>query len=321
MNSTVNISNLSEDDGKGHIIIRSKDEIINRKLFLKNKAIGISISESDNLNELGYGVIHIKDAMIELARYVLAFGGKLVYGGDMRAGGFTELFFDLLAYYKSDSSELLHTRFISYLAWPLSLKLTKEQQADLSHNVTFVKVDPPADLNISDKNSFLQPNSPENLFRWARCLSKMRTEMDADCAARIFIGGRASSFKGKMPGLIEELLISIKNKKPIYLIGAFGGVIQDAISSLDNKMTNSFKDEYYKGNAEYASLVTIYNQEQKEDQINYAQYFEEIRNIGFKGLGDLNGLSEEDNRRLAATPHIHEIIHLVLKGLKNKFTS
>ena len=89
MTDGTNISNLSQDSGRG-LVVSDKAEILSRKFFLKGKTIGISISESDNLSELGYGVSHQKDAIIEIARYILAAGGKLAYGGDMRQGGFTE---------------------------------------------------------------------------------------------------------------------------------------------------------------------------------------------------------------------------------------
>src|SRR4051812_48544050 len=92
-----NISNLSEDTGPGEAVVKTKNEILSRKHVLKDKTIGISISESDNLSELGYSIVHLKDVMIEIARYILALGGKTAYGDDMRQGGFTELMFDLLA--------------------------------------------------------------------------------------------------------------------------------------------------------------------------------------------------------------------------------
>src|SRR5581483_7280767 len=127
-------------------ILSEKDEVYSRKYFLKGITIGISISESDNLSELGYSVSHLKDAIIEVARYILASGGKLAYGGDMRQGGFTELIFDLLAYYKADKTLQPQERFYSYLAYPISTTLSLEKEADLRQNVTFKKVKPPQDL-------------------------------------------------------------------------------------------------------------------------------------------------------------------------------
>jgi hypothetical protein len=233
-----NISNISDDSGDGISVISEKGEILLRKHVLKGKTIGISISESDNLSELGYGVPHLKDAVIEIARYILTSGGKLAYGGDMRQGGFTELIFDLLAYYKADKTLQPHERFYSYLAYPLSTTLTLEKQAELGQNVSFKKIAPPNDLQIANANEFLKPDSPDNLYVWTRCLTKMREEMEAECNARIFIGGRTKGFKGKCAGILEELLIAIKHNHPVYLVGAFGGITKDAIEALKGNKPN-----------------------------------------------------------------------------------
>lgn len=36
------------------------------------------------------GLPHLQDAMLELARYLLAQGARLAYGGDLHLDGFTE---------------------------------------------------------------------------------------------------------------------------------------------------------------------------------------------------------------------------------------
>jgi SLOG cluster2 len=314
-------SNLSNDTGKNEFIVPAKADVLSRKCLLKNKTIGISISESDDLQELGYGVVHLKDAMIEVARYILALGGKVAYGGDMRQGGFTELIFDLLASYKADKSLAPHERFYSYLAFPLSLNLTPEKEAELRLNVSFKKIKPPDDLIIANKKEFLNPDSTENLYVWSRCLTEMREKMEPECDARIFIGGRTKGFKGKCPGILEELLIALKYKHPVYLVGAFGGITKDAISALSDIQANSFTDNYYFDSKEYKNLFALYNSRQSNNLIDYKQYFTTLKNLNFKGLSGLNGLTETENKRLAVTPHISEIVYLILKGLTNRFTS
>jgi len=59
---------------------------------LKDVSIGISISKTDSveLQALGLSDFHLQNAMLEIARQCLAQGAKLVYGGDLRPGGFTE---------------------------------------------------------------------------------------------------------------------------------------------------------------------------------------------------------------------------------------
>jgi len=243
----------------------------------------------------------------------------LAYGGDMRQGGFTGLIFDLLAYYKADQSLPAHERFYSYLAYPLSTALSKEKEAELKQNVSFKKVAPPDDLRIENPNEFLKPDSPDNLYIWARCLTKMREEMEADCDARIFIGGRTRGFKGKHAGILEELLIALDRKHPIYLVGAFGGMTKDIINVLNGENPDSFANEYYSESSDYVGMLSLFNERHPDSLINHPQCLSYLREIGWAGIAQHNGLSQSDNLRLAVTPHISEIIYLILKGFTSCF--
>lgn len=320
MTDEKNISNISDDTGDGISVISQEGELLSRKFILKGKTIGISISESDNLSELGYGVSHLKDAIIEIARYILASGGKLAYGGDMRQGGFTELIFDLLAYYKADKTLQPYERFYCYLAYPLSTTLTLEKQAELRQNVSFKKIAPPVDLQIANTNEFLKPDSPENFYAWTRCLTKMREEMEESCDARIFIGGRTKGFKGKCAGILEELLIALEHNHPVYLVGAFGGITKDAIEALKGNKPDSFSNEYYFDNDDYKKMFLLFNDKHPINTIDYPKYLAILQQIGLNKIAELNGLSVEDNLRLTTTPHISEVVYLILKGLTKRFT-
>ena len=320
MKDETNISNLSSDSGSGKTVT-NKEELFSRKHFLKGKTIGISISESDNLSELGYGISHQKDAMIEVARYIVSLGGKLAYGGDLRPQGFTELFFELLAYYKADKELQPNERLFSYLAYPLSSKLTDEQQTALIQNVSFRKVSPPSDINAIEAKELFEKSTPENLYQWSRCLTKMRGEMESICDARIFIGGAIKKFKGKCPGILEELLVSLERKHPVYLVGAFGGITREAIEALKGNQPECFSEEFYFENAEYKNMVAIYNGKHSDNTIDYKKYLAILQSIGLKGIAEQNGLTEKDNLRLTLTPHISEVVYLILKGLTNRFTN
>jgi hypothetical protein len=321
MTDKINISNLSEDSGSGQTVITEKGEVLSRNFFLKDKTIGISISESENLAELGYGVAHLNDAIIEIARYILATGGKLAYGGDMRPKGFTELIFDLLAYYKADKSLQPNERFYSYLAYPISTMLDDKQQAALIQNVSFKKISPPSDIKVVEAKELLEKTTPENLYQWSRCLTKMREEMEVICDARIFIGGAIGKFKGKCPGILEELLTALEHKHPVYLVGAFGGMTREAIEVLKGNQPNSFNNEFYFGNDDYKKMVAIYNEKHTENTIDYKKYLITLQQIGLNKIAEQNGLSIEDNLRLTTTPHISEVVYLILKGLTKRFTN
>lgn len=82
---------------------------------LKNKQIAISISESDDIVSFGGGDALLRDITIEISRHILIAGAKLVYGGDLRTQGFTELFKDLSCQYgqleKSDNTTKYFTNY------------------------------------------------------------------------------------------------------------------------------------------------------------------------------------------------------------------
>ncbi|EMO46589.1 hypothetical protein [Leptospira santarosai] len=298
--------------------ILDKKEIISRKYFLKGKTIGISISESEDFEELGYSLEHLRDAIVEIARYIANLGGRLAYGGDLRHGGFAELLFDILAYYKADKQLEPYERLISFLAYPISLTLTSSKEAELKNTVTFRKIPPPDDI-VHDLHEYLKPDSSENLYIWFRSLTMMREEMESQCDARVFIGGKIKEYKGKCPGIMEELFIAVNNNHPVYLIGAFGGVTRDIISSLKNERTESFSNEFHLEDNAYTGAYAKFNEKHPEDVIDFEKYFTTFRKVGVKGVANLNGLSEAENERLFVTPHLNEIVFLILKGLAKRF--
>lgn len=56
--------------------------------------------------------------------------------------------------------------------------------------------------------------------------------MMSDSDARVVIGGRVEGYKGAMPGIAEEVLLSLKAGKPIFLVGGFGGCTRDLAETL-----------------------------------------------------------------------------------------
>ena len=112
--------------------------------ILKNKIIGISISESEDLQKLGFGDAHLIDAKIEIARYLLASGVTLMYGGDLRDDGYTRILFDLVESYSIKNFEKEY--LINYLGWPLDYTLSEDLQASLSEKIKFVLPGLPIDI-------------------------------------------------------------------------------------------------------------------------------------------------------------------------------
>lgn len=280
---------------------------------LKGKKVAISVSESDDFESLGLGQAILRDLTVELSRHILIAKGRMVYGGDLRQEGYTELFKDLSYQYgqyeKTDSS---HIYFDNYLAWPITTKLTDDIVADYAHNrVNLVKVAHATEcegaVNLAE---FLPPVGDRNLYLWGQSLTKMREAMEAAVSARIIVGGRTRGFKGKMAGLLEEFKIAKDNHHPIYLVGGLGGIAGMLSAAIREEISSqAFLEEACK-NDYYVSLFKYYAS--KGQPIDYS-WIDSITE------GDLNnGLTTDENSRLFTSTNIMEIVSLVLHGLSKQ---
>lgn len=174
-------------------------------LDLQGKYVAISISNTEDAYKLGMGKEMLDDVSIEISKHILKSGGKMIYGGDLREGGFTELFSNLSsqygAYEKTDPDVMY---FKNFIAWPYWKDMTKQVREEYVHNrVELVRVEKEKD----------EPTS----------LTKMRVEMENNAHARIVAGGKMSHYLGSMPGIIEEFKIAIEAGHPVYMVGGFGG--------------------------------------------------------------------------------------------------
>jgi len=282
------------------------------KGFLYDKQIGISISNNEELGQLGFSDIHLRDTTIEIVRQLLISGAVIVYGGDLRKEGYTELFSDLSRQYRS-INEPRKIHFINYFAYPIYCQITQEQESDF--NAKRVKpeyVPPPEDLNITSMN-YIVPDSSENKYIWSKSLTYMRIRMIEKTNARIIMGGKVNNYLGKLPGVIEEALITIKQQKPLYLIGAMGGATNQVINALKG-MPFSFKNDGYHTSNDYIDFKNYYSTKEGEG-INLDKEAEFLSNTGVSAIASLNGLTIEENERLFQTPHLSEIIFLIFTGL------
>jgi hypothetical protein len=280
---------------------------------LKGKKVAISVSESENLESLGLSQTMLRDLTVELSRHILIAKGCMVYGGDLRKDGYTELFKDISYQYgKFEKTDSTHVYFENYLSWPITTKLTDDIVADYKHDrVNLIPVSPANECEGNVKlDEFLPPIGDRNLYLWGQSLTKMRQTMENAVSARIIVGGRSSGFKGMMAGLLEEFKISKKLSHPIYLVGGFGGIAGMLCDAISKKITSQvFFEEACKCDY-YVSLCKYY--EKMKQPIDYSW----IDELTIDVLN--NGLSFTDNIRLFTTTNVMEIVSLILKGLNIK---
>lgn len=258
---------------------------------LSQKAVAISISESDDMAALGLAEEHLRDAMAEVARHLLAMGARLVYGGDLRRHGFTELLVELVARHRRDADVGdERTGVVSYLPWPVHMGKSAADLRGLANDLAGV-----AELHCLDRHGREirldaipdEPRPPATEDEWSDGLTAMRSLLTTVADARVVLGGRLKGFRGRMPGIAEETLLALKAGQPVFLLGGFGGCACDVAQDL-GLISPKASPVAWPGRAAFGPF--------------------NVTNLK-------NGLLEDENRTLARTVHVDEAVALILRGL------
>lgn len=293
------------------ITFNTPSQIFSVSRFLEGKNVAISISESPDSSTLGIGKAMFEDLSVELARHLLISGAHLVYGGDLRPGGFTELFKDLAYQYGIfEKDKSLKNYFTNYLAWPIYIGMTPASQAEYkSCRINCQKAEIPDTIPVDLRDIMVPPTTVENLYYWAESLKSMRHEMESHIDARIILGGRVTGFKGYMPGLYEEATNAAKANHPIFLLGGFGGASARLIQLVKGETSSEKLFAECCSNHSYQDFVSYLDKEKGVMNFKVLDVFSNNMSV-LK-----NGLSKEENEQLFVTTNVTEIIALVLKGL------
>lgn len=260
--------------------------------MLSQHVIAISTSDSPDMPVLGLSEQHLYDAMTEIARHLLALGARIVYGGDLRANGFTGLLFELVARHRRDADEGDESPgVLNYLAWPVHMQKDVSDLERLSTDlrgmarlVLFNRDGTPLPMVERAHYTAIMPSDDD----WEKGLTEMRKAMLQDTHTRIVLGGQVDKYKGAMPGIAEEALLSLYAKQPLFIMGGFGGCAKDITESLNIVAPDGIQQRNWIGRKEFDGF-------------------------SFQDLN--NGLTEEENVVLARTPHVDQAIAMVLRGL------
>jgi SLOG cluster2 len=264
---------------------------------LSRKLIGLSISDSDDLPQLGLAEEHLRDALCEITRHLLALGARLAYGGDLRERGFSELLFELAARHRRDA-DAGDTRpaIVSYLAWPVHCRMGAVGVRALCERLDGLAEVHCLDVDGQDIATDALPGGPVTLnpgdVQWPTGLTACRRLMTNLCDARVVLGGRTAGFMGSMPGIAEEALGSLNALRPLFLLGGFGGCARDITVELQIPVESVNSQVTWPGRDAFAHF----------------------------DVSDLaNGLTADENAVLFRTVHVDEAVALVLRGLLRLF--
>ncbi|MCR6628896.1 MAG: hypothetical protein NVV74_01890 [Magnetospirillum sp.] len=193
---------------------------------LKNVCLGLSASDSPDLARLGLDRRHFKLALGELARLVLAGGGTLAWGGHLQPDGLTPFLVDEVVRYgrKDDDALLVCLAWCVHREVPLSTIKETQERLGAHGRVVCLSRD---GKEIRPNTDRLEAPEPEPApLEKRNQLTAMREYLVKNTQGRLMIGGKRTGFQGR-PGLVEEALLTLVAKQPLYLAAGFGGATAD----------------------------------------------------------------------------------------------
>jgi len=302
---------------------------------LSRVPIVISISETGDAEHHGLFAVQLDAALVEIARQLLVRGASLEYGGDLRSAGYTLALFDMAKAYSALSGLPSAERIINDVGWPSPLMaLSAAERAKHQMVATYRRIPRPSGVEALDPTTFVEEpirfpaDSAERRYAWARGMTAMREFQAKTAKARIVIGGKIGGplpvapggkrvtkwYSGRIPGVVEEVLLSLKAGQPLYLIGSFGGAAAMAIDLLEGKPRSEFTWEYQR-NAPHSDGMQALYEKQGPAWEDYPEMAEQFKAWGVAELVRRNGLTMEENRELFQGRDLTRIVELILEGI------
>lgn len=297
-------------------------------------AVSISDVSPEDLRRHGLSLRHFEMMSDELHLYLLLAGAQIGYGGALSGpmttgSNFTMRLFELVRGYSSlakNAADKQLEPIINSPPWPLS---TVYSDDDLDRMTGIAKYAPGPEPALEKSFEEYFPEREDGKWRlicdtavkrfaWSRGLTEMRQLMNAETDARVLTGGKMIGFSGAVPGLLEEAWIQIQSGKPLFLVGAFGGIAGAIIDLLEGRNVEEFTDDFAEQNVpDYTNTLRLfagYN----VPFVSSAQMAADIRiSAGERGIAATlnNGLTDEENQELFRIVDPATTAELVLAGL------
>ena len=253
-------------------------------LLLDGEFISISVS---NTNENRPDEIMLRDMVVEISRYILNAGGKIIYGGSGSRDGYVNLFSQVSEKYgkikiESEGKDLPEDEayIYNYYAWPYMNVLSDDDMAYLKHCHLCAQQIYPDGISEEQKRLIPSTQDEKGKMQIISSLSHMRDVRCREARAFIIVGGKTKGSLTPIPGILEEYIKAHATKKPIYLLGGFGGE---------------------------AALIS-------KSVISRETIIKSIQDDTYESLN--NGLNKEENMRLLLSTNVLEIIRLIISGMK-----
>ena len=293
---------------------------------LAGRIVGLSISESDDSVMRGFPPWQVNRVTLQVVAALFGQGAGVVFGHDWREDGVMEAVHGFAQQMQppnpispSEAKDIKQPLLQNFLPWPDTPRLSQDDLAQLTSTLHVERAGLPSELVSHEEEARSSPGSPLYIYLRARGLTHLRRRLNGLCDARLCLGGRQGGSQGRYPGVIEEALLAVQQKKPLYLAGLLGGATRQIVDSLQGKPMPEDFCRHTRVNDIYADprlstierdLLTLVDHE-----INPQSVWTTFRQLGFRGLTESNGLKEDENIELSQTPILDRVIQLVLVGL------
>jgi hypothetical protein len=298
--------------------------------------IALSMAESTDLDRFGLDPLHFEAAMLELSRYLLIQGATLAYGGHLGSGGYTQRLLELVRTHNALENVEPFERIVNHRGWPLP-RLSVEERAAVDTEMQVVELERPADIDETLGPDFTQrpprfsgDQSPQHRYAWARGMTDMRAfqadRARSEVVARVVLGGKYGPtvtaleggarkeqwYQGRIPGVLEEVVLSAQAGQPVFLIGAFGGAARLVIDLLQGIDRPEATWQYQQGAPHAPEMHKLY-EARGQAWLDYPDIVRLLREKGIAGINPL--LTEAEHRELFDTIDPVRMVELVLTGI------
>ena len=296
---------------------------------LRGFRVGLSVSGSDDLAARGVSSAGMNRLTLRFAKALLDQGCTLAFGHDWRQQGVMEAVCAFATEtIEPEAAEAVEPPILNLLPWP-DRSLVPPEFLDRLPGILGIRgAGLPPDL-APDEGADGTAGFEQETRRYCRSrgLTHLRRQLVRLTAARICLGGSASGYSGRYPGVVEEAFLALGAGQPVYCVGLLGGAaLRLGRAILDGEEIPSGFGEtpllpseeggqalaaLYRARSEFAQGAV-----HPEDlEIDLSNQWAWCVDLGPEGLSTLNRLTVAENRRLLETSSQEEAVVLVLRGL------
>lgn len=273
---------------------------------LQGVRLAISVSSSADLPRLGLLESHFRLTLGEIVRSVLIGGGGVSYGGHLSADGYTSFIINELHRF-GRRNRPFHVVLASHEHASKTVAELTAQNETLGLYGQIIALSPdglPVDPFLGRSTSLTAAEGQRQVIH---SLTSMRKFLTNNSNAKILMGGKRHGFQGAMPGLLEEAILAIEAKQPVYFAGGFGGITSDLLRTLE-----------IDGGEWLPKLVG-----QNTSDIRLVRNIENLKDLWLTNgvLCCDNGLTEQERLVLAISNRPSAIATLVSLGLGRRFAN